>query len=123
MSKEVIEIIESFNASNLTRLRVKKGKLEIELEKNANSISSDISKVVECADEKFILSPVVGKYTKSLVHEGDFVKKGDVLCIIEAMKTFNEIYADYDCVIDKIIVKDNTFVECNQKLMVVIDND
>ena len=54
---------------------------------------------------------------------GDRVNKGDVLCVIEAMKTFNEIYAEYDCIVEEILVKEDTLVECNQELMVVRKND
>jgi acetyl-CoA carboxylase biotin carboxyl carrier protein len=67
---------------------------------------------------KTIKSPMVGTfYLKSLptaepfVRVGDKVKKGDVLCIIEAMKLMNEIESDVDGEIAEICYKDEELVE------------
>ncbi|MBR6033759.1 MAG: hypothetical protein IKP28_03350 [Clostridia bacterium] len=47
------------------------------------------------------------------------VNKGDTLCVIEAMKTFNEIHAEEKYQIIKIIVNENDILECNQKMILV----
>ena len=53
------------------------------------------------------------------VSVGDKVSKGQTLCIIEAMKIFNEIESEYDGKIVEILVKDGTPVEFDQPLMLI----
>ena len=52
---------------------------------------------------------------------GQQVKKGDVLCIIEAMKVMNEIHAPMDGVIAEILVTDDSMVEFDQELMRIVE--
>ena len=47
---------------------------------------------------------------------GQKVKKGDTICLIEAMKTFNEIKSDRDCTIKSVLVKNGEAVEFDQPL-------
>ena len=65
-----------------------------------------------------IRSPMVGVFyaaptedSEPFVKEGDHVKKGDTLCVIEAMKLMNEIPAEQDGVITGILVKNGQTVE------------
>lgn len=51
------------------------------------------------------------------VQEGDTVKKGQVLCMVEAMKVFNEIHASEDACVHKILVKEGDLTEYNQVIM------
>ncbi len=73
-----------------------------------------------------IESPMVGMYYASptpgaepFVKTGSCVKKGDVLCIIEAMKTMNEITADCDGQILQIYAGNGQLVEVGQRLFLV----
>lgn len=73
-----------------------------------------------------VKSPMVGVFyaapspeEKPFVSVGDKVKKGDVLCIIEAMKLMNEIVADVDGEIAKICVSDGQVVEYGQCLFII----
>lgn len=73
-----------------------------------------------------ILSPMPGTFYRSsspdsapFIKEGDSVKAGETLCIIEAMKIMNEIEAEQDGVIQKILVEDGKPVEYNQPLFVI----
>lgn len=50
------------------------------------------------------------------VREGDTVKEGQIICIIEAMKVFNEIKAEEECVIAKVLLENGKPVEPNQDL-------
>ncbi len=50
---------------------------------------------------------------------GDRVNEGDTLCVIEAMKLFNEIEAEMSGTIVKILVEDSTPVEFDQPLFVI----
>ena len=78
--------------------------------------------------EKFItvVSPIVGTFYKSpspdsppFVEEGTRVKKGQVLCIIEAMKLMNEIESEFDGIIKKAIVENGHSVEYGEPLFLI----
>ncbi|MBK8055676.1 MAG: acetyl-CoA carboxylase biotin carboxyl carrier protein [Saprospiraceae bacterium] len=73
-----------------------------------------------------IKSPIVGTFYRSpgpdkplFVKIGDTVKQGDVVCIIEAMKLFNEIESDVSGTIVKVLVEDASPVEYDQVLYLV----
>ena len=73
-----------------------------------------------------ILSPMVGTFycapskgAKPFVQVGDVVSKGQVVCIIEAMKLMNEIEAEASGKVVRILVEDGQPVEYGQVLMVV----
>ena len=73
-----------------------------------------------------ITSPMVGTYYATptpkdppFVNEGDNVKSGDRLCIVEAMKMMNEIESDVSGRILKILVKNGQPVEFGQPLMII----
>ncbi len=51
--------------------------------------------------------------------EGDSIKDGQVICVIEAMKVFNEIKAEEDCVILKVLTENGKPVEPNQPLFLI----
>ena len=74
-------------------------------------------------EENIVKSPMVGTfYSKpspnadAYVSVGDNVKKGDVLCIIEAMKLMNEIESEFDGEVVEILVKDGEAVEYGKPL-------
>jgi pyruvate carboxylase subunit B len=56
-------------------------------------------------------SPMPGKVFKLFAKDGDIVKKGDVLLIIEAMKMENRVLAPGDAMVQKVFVKENDMVE------------
>jgi acetyl-CoA carboxylase biotin carboxyl carrier protein len=73
-----------------------------------------------------VKSPMVGVLylkpepgARDFVVEGQKVKKGDTLCLIEAMKTFNPLKAPADGTLKKILVKDSETVEYDQPLFVI----
>lgn len=68
-------------------------------------------------DTNTLTSPMPGKVIKINVIEGDEVKKGNVVIIIEAMKMENRIFAPKDCVIQKINVKPGDMVETTTALI------
>ena len=76
--------------------------------------------------EHTVASPMVGTFYRApspdadvFVTEGKKVQKGDVLCIIEAMKMMNEIEAEYSGVVEEILVENATPVEYGQPLFVI----
>ena len=75
---------------------------------------------------RVIKSPFVGTFYRSpspgsdsFVEVGKRVKKGDTLCIVEAMKLMNEIESEFDGVIKEILVENEQPVEFDQPLFVV----
>ena len=75
---------------------------------------------------KPVTSPMVGTFYRSpspeakpFVQVGDTVKKGDTLCIIEAMKLLNEIEAEEDGVIKEVLVENGQPVEFGQPLFIL----
>ena len=60
------------------------------------------------------LAPQAG--AEPFVKAGDRVRKGDVLCIVESMKMFNNIEAEYDGIIEEICVDNGQIVEFGQTL-------
>ena len=87
------------------------------------SNTSDIDEGAE------LLSPMPGTFYSaptpedpSFVNVGDEVKKGQTLCIIEAMKIMNEIESEYDGTITDIKVNNGDPVEYNQTLFIINPN-
>ena len=80
----------------------------------------------ESFDGEDQLSPMPGTFYSAptpedepFVSTGDVVKKGQVLCIIEAMKIMNEIESEFDGTIMKVNVNNGDPVEYNQPLFVI----
>ena len=74
-----------------------------------------------------VLAPTVGVFysapspdARPFVEVGDQVKKGDTLCIIEAMKLMNEIPAEVDGTVAEICVGNGQVVEFNQRLFRIV---
>ena len=88
-----------------------------------NTIASDDNESFDGEDQ---LSPMPGTFYSAptpedepFVSKGDVVKKGQVLCIIEAMKIMNEIESEFDGTIMKVNVNNGDPVEYNQPLFVI----
>ena len=125
---------------DLSSIKIKKGNYEIEISKeNKKTIekiqkkelpinagqTEDIIQSSEINKENIVTSPMVGVvYLSSdpshppFVKEGQHVKQGDVLLLIEAMKTFNEIKAPKSGVIKKIIALNSQPVEFGETLII-----
>ncbi len=145
--KEIKDLIKVFNNSSLSRLKIENGDFGLTLEKGAAGIavSAPIQQTtaqnpasVQVAQthsegEKgvpdnavYITSPMVGTFYRSpspdsppFVNVGDTVRKGQPLCILEAMKIMNELEAEFDCKILEILVEDGQPVEYDMPLFLV----
>ena len=92
-----------------------------------NSLISNHSQVKTKQDEgNIVKSPMVGTFyikpsptSKPYVQVGNDVKKGDTLCIIEAMKLMNEIESEFTGKITEILVKDGDTVEYGTPLFII----
>ena len=84
------------------------------------------TKPTSSTNKQTILSPFVGTFygasspgASTFVSVGSKVKKGDTLCIVEAMKLMNEIESEYDGTIVEILVQEEQPIEYNQALCVI----
>jgi len=88
--------------------------------------NSGSEKVEDEAKYEEIKSPMIGTFYRKpspdkdeFVKVGDSIGKGDVVCVIEAMKLFNEIESEISGKIVKVLVDDSTPVEYDQPLFLV----
>lgn len=90
-----------------------------------SELNTEIKAPKEEIDEslKVVTSPMVGTFyakpspdAENFVEVGKRVKKGETLCIIEAMKLMNEIESEYDGEITEILVKDGEMVDYGKPL-------
>ena len=89
-----------------------------------NEVKQEINKEEENKEEyKVVKSPMVGTFysksspnAKPYVVIGQKVKKGDILCIVEAMKLMNEIESEYDGEIAEVCVNDGEMVDYGKPL-------
>ena len=119
--------------------------VKIKMEKKENTVVKEVTKIQEVEENSEIIekeskavetkkvegnivkAPMVGTfYIKSsptsapYVEIGSEVKKGNILCIIEAMKLMNEIESEYDGKIAEIYVKDGEPVEYGKPLFRIV---
>ena len=133
-------IIKETKIGNLSNFKIKKGDYEIEISSqilNAPNIISEAkpqisqqnseekTKVENIKEENIVKSPMVGVAYLSAdpnsppyVKIGQHVKAGDILLLIEAMKTFNEIKAPKTGVIKKIVALNSQPVEFGDHLII-----
>ena len=115
------------NNTSITLIKGKKEKT-IKLEspiKETKHIEDDGKKNIESGNI-IIKSPMIGTFYRSpnpesdaFVSKGDIIKPGSTICIIEAMKLFNEIEAEISGKIVKVLVNDSSPVEFDQPLFEV----
>ncbi|MBI4849514.1 MAG: acetyl-CoA carboxylase biotin carboxyl carrier protein [Nitrospirae bacterium] len=140
---EIKELIELLKDTDITELQIERegSKLKIKREKFLSSFEAVSSfrpsagaaapeaKAEAAPEEKklsTITSPIVGVFHRSpapeaspFVEVGSTVKKGQVLCIVEAMKLMNEIESDTDGVIAKILIENGQPVEYGEPLFLI----
>jgi biotin carboxyl carrier protein len=121
--KLVKKLITLMQKSKLAEFEYKDKDFQIVLKKEQAQTETVVQPkaVIEEKKEEDIVeikSPMVGTFYTSpspgappYVEQGQEVKKGDVLCIVEAMKIMNEIEAEIPCVIKKVITKNAQRVE------------
>lgn len=93
-------------------------------EKSNEEINTEVEEIKE---GNIVKSPMVGTFylkpsptSEPYVEVGSQVKKGDILCIIEAMKLMNEIESEFDGEVAEIYVKDGEPVEYGKPLFRIV---
>ena len=142
--RKIKTLIEMLEESNLNEIEVSQGEESVRLSKSSsennflkdsqvsvNQAASMNTSNLEIKDSQelkgnLVTSPIVGTFYRKpspdkepFVKVGDIVNKGDVLCIIEAMKMMNEIKSDFDGRISSIEVEDGQPVEFGQTIIVI----
>ena len=142
--RKIKTLIEMLEESNLNEIEVSQGEESVRISKSSSQtnlvnnngvpINTDINlntsndgiKDDQALSGNLVTSPIVGTFYRKpspdkepFVKVGDIVNKGDVLCIIEAMKMMNEIKSDFDGKILSIEIEDGQPVEFGQTIVVI----
>ncbi len=111
-----------------TKISMRKGEKEVVVKTTESSSENETLETVPVVDAKepegnVITSPMVGTFyakpspdSEPYVEVGSHVKKGDVVCIVEAMKLMNEIESEFEGEITEILVKNGEPVEYGKPL-------
>lgn len=130
----VKEIMKMFSQSSIAKMELDTKELKIKLEKEIQPATTSIAQPIrisnieekkeEIKEGTWVKAPLVGTYYSArsaggtpFVQIGQPVKKGDVLCIIEAMKVMNEIASPVDGIVSEIVVTNEAMVEFDQELI------
>ena len=127
--KIIAELTEYLKEFNLSEIEYAEGTTKVKVSRsinNPNVISSTVKKKQSVIDDNstHVTSPIVGTAylapepsAKKFVEEGQKIKKGQTIMIIEAMKTMNHVPSTQDGTVSKILVKDGEPVEFGQPLI------
>ena len=130
INKKIIEeLVGYLREFNLTEIEYAEGATKVKVSRSINNpdvISSTVKKKQSVIDNNgtHVTSPIVGTAylapepgAKKFVEEGQKIKKGQTIMIIEAMKTMNHVPSTQDGTVSKILVKDGEPVEFGQPLI------
>ncbi len=141
--KAIEELVSLLKKNNLTQIEVKDGKRSIKiakevikvesignagkvLDKQTNNKQDSDSKKSNINIENIVKAPMLGTLyhasspkAQSFIKVGKKVKVGDILFIIEAMKTMNQVKSDREGTVKKILVENGLPVEFNQDLVII----
>jgi len=118
--------IESANSKKISEEVEKDSDIENEISKTKENLQGESKASIVSEDLKEVKAPLVGTYYSSrtpggepYVKVGSQVKKGDILCIVEAMKIMNEIVSEYDGEVVNVLRDDEEIVEFGMSLFKV----
>ena len=141
--RKIKKLIEMLQESDLKEIEVSQGDESVRIlrdrfvQTNGNKIiqqpevfsaEPEIQKKIETskAEGNVITSPIVGTFYRKpspdkdpFIRVGETVEKGDVLCIIEAMKMMNEIKSDFSGKVVSIDLEDGEPVEFGQSIITI----
>ena len=141
--KKIKNLIKFIKDLNINEITIETKKIKIIFKENKKESNKEYKKENNKEDEEEnnkendrkkttckkylkIKSPIIGTFyssknpkEKPFVREGDKIKKGEILCIIESMKIFNEIESEFDVKIIKVLAKNLSSIEYNQEMFLV----
>ena len=146
-TKAIKQVIDIFEGSNVHKMEIEAGEMKIKLEKEDSKsvvnyvkpqeyivesqpvIKEDTEEVIkEEPTGNWVKSPIVGTFyskpnesSPAYVSVGETVNKGDIVCIIEAMKVMNEIKAPCSGKIISVAKQDGEMVQFDENLICIGD--
>ena len=130
IDKKIIKELEGYlKEFNLTEIEYADGSTKVKVSRSLSStniitpgIKKEEKKIID--NSLNVTSPIVGTAylasepgAKKFVEEGQKIKKGQTIMIIEAMKTMNHVPSTQDGIVNKVLVKDGEPVEFGQPLI------
>ena len=133
INKKIIEeLVGYLKEFNLTEIEYSEEKTKVKVSKSLNNstvISPEVINKKNILEKNLdsslkVTSPIIGTAylapepgAKKFVEEGQKIKKGQTIVIIEAMKTMNHVPSTQDGIVSKVLVKDGEPVEFGQPLI------
>lgn len=145
-TQKINDLIQRVKSSGIYKIKLKCDEFEIEIQttpaqpflsaapveqaaasRNPAALSDTADSALTAQETgQVVTSPIVGTFYAApspdkppFVKEGQSVKKGDVLFIIESMKLMNEIKSEYDGTVKKILVESGDGVEYHQPILII----
>lgn len=132
-NQEIFDLMSRFERSSLCSMKLKTGDFSLVLSKGTPFAPAAASTPLAPAptavaapgaeETPSILAPLVGTYYESSVPDvrpfvavGDKVKKGQTVCLIEAMKMISEIPAPCDCIITEILKENGSLAAYHEPI-------
>lgn len=134
-NQEIFELMARFDASTITSFKLTTKDTTLELGKGAAASAAPTPAVSPAPaaapaaapaqpEGPCITAPLVGTFyaasapdAEPFVKPGDHVKKGQTVCLMEAMKMMNEVQAPCDCVIEAVLQEDGALVSFGDPLI------
>ena len=140
--RKVKKLIELLEESGLSEIEITEGEDKVRISRQSTSPVNEVQVIptqsVNTIDNEVVAenhrnnnfhkiqAPMIGTFyqssepeAKAFVKVGDPVSKGDILCIIEAMKMMNQIECDVDGTIERILVQNGDPVEYDEVLFLI----
>ena len=140
--RKIKKLIEMLQESDLNEIEVKEGEESVRINRKKESIittaspsvpytasapkhdSDHIHETMDSEGYEKIVSPMVGTFYRKpapdkepFIEVGQMIKKGDTVCIIEAMKMMNQVKSEYDGKVISINIGDGEPIEFGQELI------
>ena len=133
INKKIIEELTGYlKEFNLSEIEYAEGTTKVKVSRSINNsivanesvIKKPSTSTIDIDSSPKVTSPIVGTAylapepgAKNFVEEGQKIKKGQTIMIIEAMKTMNHVPSTQDGIVSKVLVKDGEPVEFGQPLI------
>ena len=133
--EQIKKIIEDMSNSKLSSIDIEfpegtKISMKKDVNVEINNVTNEVKQETPAKAEKkkkIVTSPMVGTFylkpepnAQNYVEKGSIVKKGTILCIIEAMKLMNEIESEYEGTIEEIYVQNGEAVDYGKPLFKIV---
>ena len=137
--RKIKKLIEMLQESDLNEIEVKEGEESVRINRKKESIiqttapsthksdqleKNDGENTIEYGNHEKIVSPMVGTFYRKpapdkepFIEVGQMIKKGETVCIIEAMKMMNQVKSEFDGKVISINIGDGEPVEFGQELI------